>query len=607
MSNGTVFLKMKYSKVKYLLIFIGLITILSAKGQSGMKVIGMGNSDGITTTSSDSGSDPINTLNRSGFLPNHNAAAKLTAQSTFGANFQIIEDIATMGLEDWLDAQLALPVGPSVLDQVITYHEFRKVGEGNPDAGTSMIFWDYAWWQYHMTQQDYLRQRVAFALSEILVISRNSGFGNHPYAFADYYDILLRNAFGNYRDLLNEVTYHATMGEYLTYKSNPKTDTSENRFPDENYAREIMQLFTIGLFELNPDGSRKVDGMGDPISTYDNYDISEFSKVFTGLMWGDRPLQLNQFFKGPLNRESYIVDMQMLNEMHEPGPKELLNGQMIPDRVPVDGDADIQDALDNLFNHPNVGPFIGKLLIQRLVTSNPSPEYIARVSAAFDDNGSGVRGDMKSVIRAIIVDEEARDCAAVNNAEFGMLREPFVRYVQLSKAFNLSTDSGNFRNAMYDINDQINQKPFTSPSVFNFFQPDHQPIGPIADADLVAPEFQLINSQTIIGYLNGLNDWIVRDRPTDEWNLYSGETVPENEKAYFQLSDEIAIATDDRLHELTDRLNLILAQGRLSERSMNLIADALREFPQEDPEDLDERVRIAIYLVMSAPEFLINR
>ncbi len=567
----------------------------------------MGHNDGVVVTSSSSIAQANQTLTRVGFLPNHSAAAKLSSQTTFGVTLETIEEIAALGMEDWMDAQLALPMGPSMLDQVKAYHDYRKAGENDPDAGTSMIFWDYAWWQYHMTESDYVRQRVAFALSEIMVISRNSGFGGNPYAFGDYYDILLKHSFGNFRDLIQEITYHPSMGEYLTYINNPKTDLDENRFPDENYAREVMQLFTIGLFELNPDGSRKLDGQGEPIPTYDNDDISEFSKIFTGLMWGDRDPVRNQFFRGDQNRESYTVPMQMFNDMHEPGIKTLLNGQIVPDRNPVDGIADIEDAIDNLFDHPNVGPFIGKLLIQRLVTSNPSPEYVSRVSAVFDDNGSGVRGDMKAFVRAILLDEEARSCDAVNDNSFGKLREPFIRYVQLCNAFELSTASGNYRNAMEDINELINQKPFYSPSVFNFFQPDHQPIGSVEEAGLVAPEFQIVNSQSLVGYLNGLNSWIIRDQPTDEWRLYGDEVVPENEKAYFQLSDEIALAEDDRLHELVDRLSLVLAHGRLTQRTQQIIIDALKEFPSGDEEDLDERVRVAIYLVMSAPEFLINR
>ncbi len=582
-----------------------LVNVMIAQGV--LEVIGAGNTDGVNVSSSDPSAKPLNTLLRTGFLPNYNAAAKLAAQSSFGVNFETIESIALEGYEDWVDEQLSLPVGPSMLTQVTAYHDYRKIGENNPEANASILFWDYTWWQYHMTQADYIRQRVAFALSEILVISRNSGFGNNPYAFGDFYDLFLKHAFGNYKELLQDITYHPAMGNYLTFINNPKTDTTRNRFPDENYARELMQLFSIGLFELNLDGSRKLDAQGSPIPTYDNDRISEFSKVFTGLMWGDRPLQRNQFFRGPQTYQSYNVPMQMLNEMHEPGSKFLLNGFVVPDRNPIDGDADISDAINNVFSHPNVGPFIGKLLIQRLVTSNPSPGYIARVASVFNDNGSGIRGDLKSVIRTILLDDEARDCAQGNDVNFGKLREPFVRYVQLCKAFDLTTDSGKYRNAMRGIETEINQKPFTSPSVFGFFLPDHQPIGPIEEAGKVAPEFQIVNSQSIIGYLNGLNDWIVRDRPADEWRLYDNETIPDNEKSYFQLSDEIAIATDDRLHQLVDRLNLVLAQGRLTARSTDLIINALKEFPKDDQEDLEQRVRIGIYLVMSAPEFLINR
>ena len=208
-----------------------------------------------------------------------------------------------------------------------------------------------------MESDDVLRQRVAFALSEILVISRFSGFGDESYAFSTFYDIFLNHAFGNYRDILEDVTYNPAMGEYLTYLNNPKSDTMEGTFPDENYAREVMQLFTIGLEELNVDGTHVLDIDGNAIPTYDNLDISEFSKIFTGLSWWDR----EDFFRGDLKDSSYMYDMQMFDNYHEPGVKNLLNGFQVPDRMPVDGIADVNDALDNLFAHSNVGPFISRV------------------------------------------------------------------------------------------------------------------------------------------------------------------------------------------------------------------------------------------------------
>ena len=269
-------------------------------------------------------------------------------------------------------------------------------------------------------------------------------------------------------------------------------------FPDENYAREVMQLFTIGLCELEIDGTCKTDENSVPIPTYDNKDIAEFAKIFTGLTWGDAQV----FSSYPINGQlSYSIPMRMFNEFHEPGSKYLLNGTIIEQRATTNGIADIEAALNNLFQHPNVGPFIGKLLIQRLVTSNPSPAYIERVAKAFNGEStySSTRGDMKAMIKAILLDEEARNCAAQSDDSFGHLREPFNRYVQLCRSFEASNENGHYRNATHSIMKYFGQKPFTAPSVFNFFQSDYQPIGPVEEANLVAPEFQITNTRTIAG------------------------------------------------------------------------------------------------------------
>jgi len=568
----------------------------------------MGNSDDVTVTSSDATGETSSsiTVQQDGFLPNLNAASRFLSQATLGYNMENIEEVATMGIEDWLDAEFAKPPSFTLLDKVVEYHDFRKAGLNDPEQGSSIRFWDYTWWQYHMTSDDLLRQRIALALSEILVISRFSGFSNEPYAFADYYDIFLENAFGNYRDILQEVTYHAAMVNYLTYMNNPKSDPIENTFPDENYARELMQLFTIGLYELNIDGSRVMDNEGNPVASYDNVDIAEFSKIFTGLTWGDRDDFGRRY---PHDDTSYVVDLAMWNDYHEPGIKNLLNGFIVPDRNPVDGDADISDALDNLFDHQNTGPFISKYLIQRLVTSNPSPDYIERVATVFNNNGSGVRGDMKAVIKAILLDPIAKSCESGNDITFGMLREPFIRYVQMNKAFDNSTMSGNHRNDMDYVQEFVEQKPNTSPSVFNFFQSDNQPIGPVEQNDLVAPEFQITNSKTITGYINGLFRWIVEENPADEYGLYSGEVYEsyDNEQALWDISDEVMLTDDNQLHMLVDRLNLLLAQGRLTSYTEDIIINALKAFPAEDADDRELRVRLAIYLVLSSPEYLINR
>lgn len=575
-------------------------------GQVDTIVIGFGGYDGVSITSSDdTQSNPENTLNQDGYLPNLNAAARFLSQATLGYNQAEIENVTEEGIEDWIETQLNIPMPYSLLSKSQEYHQFAKDGSGDPEYGSSAKMWDYAWWQYHMTSNDYLRQRVALALSEIMVISDKSSFGNNPYALSDYYDILLQNAFGNYRDILQEITYHASMGVYLTFLNNPKTDAEENQFPDENYAREVMQLFTIGLNMLNTDGTVILDSLGQPIPTYDNIDIFEFSKIFTGLTWEDR----DQWGRGAHKDTSYIPKMVMWNDYHEPGEKYLLNDFVVPDRNPVDGDADISDALDNLFDHQNVGPFIGKLLIQRMVTSNPPPEYVERVAQAFNDNGEGIRGDMKAVIKAILLDPIAKACGSGDDPTFGKLREPFIRYFQINKAFNATTTSGNYRNDMDNIYKFVQQKPLTSPSVFNFYQYDYQPLGPIEEADLFAPEFQITSAQTISGWINALYRFIVNENVADEYDLYNGEdnATYEDEISTLDISTEIMYTSDETLHILVDRLNLILAQGRLTQTTEDAIVEAIKKFDKVDQDDFEMRAKLAIYLTMTAPEYLINR
>ena len=607
--SKSIFHPEKQNRSAFLLILISIFcTDNLLFGQYQQVVLGQGNSDGIVITQSNQTSQgqAINTLNFDGFLPNLNSSSRFLTQATLGHSFEDIESLTAQGLEDWIDGQLVEDVTFKLLDKVKEYHQTKKDSLNDPNTSAWERFYDNAWWQYHMTSTDELRQRIAFALSEIIVISRFSSFGDEPYALSDFYDIFLEHAFGNYRDILEEVTYHPAMAIYLTYLNNPKSDTLEGTFPDENYARELMQLFTIGLYELNLDGTIQLDGNNDPIPTYTNVEIAEFSKIFTGLSWQDR----DQFFKKyPLDDTSYTLQLKMFNEYHEPGVKNLLNNFQVPDRNPVDGIADINDALDNLFDHSNVGPFISKHLIQRLVTSNPSPQYIARVATVFNDNGSGVKGDLGAVVKTILLDPEARDCSEGDNPTFGKLKEPFIRYYQIHKAFDASTLSGTYRNSMAHVQEYVEQKPHTSPSVFNFFQQDYQPIGPVDSLDLVAPEFQITNSRSITGFINGLFEWIIDDNPADEYDLFNGEHDEgyEDEITTLDFSDEELVADDAHLHILVDRLNLILAQGRLTSSSEEAIINAIKAYSQEDPEDIELRARLAIYLVMSSPEYLISR
>ena len=312
---------------------------------------------------------------------------------------------------------------------------------------------------------------------------------------ANYYDLMVRHAFGNYRDLLYDVATHPVMGIYLSHLGNRKADSAKKIYPDENFAREIMQLFTLGLWRLNSDGTRQRDANGEFLATYNNSDITELARVFTGLSLGN-----NSNFD--LYPRDFTRPMKMWDAEHDCNAKTLLSGLQLPARLASAGNlglaglADVNAAVSNLFVHPNVGPFIGRQLIQRLVTSNPSTRYVARVAAAFADNGVGVRGDMKAIVRAILLDAEARDPDRMLQSTWGKLREPLLRVVNYARAFNAASIEGYYPISQFTL-DHL-QDPMSPPSVFNFFLPTHSPPGPLTQLGLVAPEFQIINASTAI-------------------------------------------------------------------------------------------------------------
>ena len=557
----------------------------------------------ITTSHEIFAQEGINTLSGQGLLPSQAAASRFLAQATLGADYELIDSVARVGISTWLDAQLALPTNFSMEAQFDSYvaaaqDSILLQGGDTTNLSTIIKYWYMSWWKHVMDEPDLVRARVAFALSEHFVVSENSNIFNRPRGLASFYDVLLNNALGNYRDLLHEVTMHPAMGMYLTYVNNPKTDTIANTYPDENYARELMQLFTIGLYELNPDGTEKLDMHGQPIPTYDNYFIGEFAKIFTGFGWANAPA----FRSGP---RVFNEPMQMWDEWHEPGPKYLLNGDTIPNRQPVDGLADVSDALDNLFNHPNAGPFLARKLIQRLVKSNPSPAYIGRITTRFNDNGAGVRGDLAAVVRAILLDPEARSCQAQADEYAGMLREPIVRYTQICRAFNAKVLDGIYRNSMEALQTRTLQKVLAAPSVFNFFIPDYQPQGPLQMAGLFAPEFQITNSQSAIGYGNMLNFWAMDvDQLMQFVEFYSDELATANQRAMLDLTDEINLATAGEIDQLIERYNLILCHGNMSDYTRSILSNLLHRIPGDQIEII---VRMGIFTVMLSPDYLIFR
>ena len=567
-------------------------------------MLGGNNTEGMSVTSSNG--QGAETFNGDGMLPNMASASRFLGQATLGADMETITQTTTQSYKQWIENQFlqtpAFSIEQLTKDITSLALDSTYTNGGNiQNVQPQIEYWHSAWWNYTMLSEDLLRNRIALALSEIFVISELPTLRDVPLSLANYYDMLLENSFGNFRDLLEDVTLHPAMGLYLTHVNNPKSNPAQNRFPDENYAREVMQLFTIGLYELNLDGSPKLDNNNNQIPTYDNDDIYEFAKVFTGLTYANNFI----FGQRASNELSYTMPMQMMNFWHEPGAKQLLNGQVVPDRNPVDGMADVQDAISNLFEHPNVGPFIARKLIQRLVRSNPSPKYIERVAMAFNDDGQGNRGNMQAVIKAILLDEEARDCAYASDPFEGMLREPLVRYTHLCRAFNAFTPSGLYRNRMDDFYGNTSQRVLGSPSVFNFFQPDFQPIGPVEQNNLVAPEFQITNSVTVIGYADQMHEFIFDDNQAMEYvRFFSGETRTDDKRVNLDLTDELDLEEFSEIGTLIERLNILLLHGQMTSSTRNIITNVLQQMPESNQEI---RVKTAIFLAMISPDYQIIR
>lgn len=601
----------------YLARFITLPVLLlfyfTSSGQIYEDYVGGGHSDGITVTASSNyqpwGWEQIalgqNTINGNGLEGKLMEASRFLAQATLGGTPEMIRQVADMDFEEWIDEQSELP--PTLLLDTVRdiYNRARQWFIDDGGDPEDYAYWPYTqhflygWWQVNMTTEDVLRQRVALALSEILVISYMDVLNDFGEAQASYYDVLINNALGNYEDLLLQVTLHPAMGVYLSHFNNPKAIPEQNIHPDENYAREVMQLFSIGLYELNPDGTVQTDESGNGIPTYDIYDIKEFAKVFTGL--GAGAVIENEWQDEPeFGTSKWITDMTvpmaMYEEWHEQGEKHLLNGFVIP--AGQSGMADIEAAIHHLFMHHNVGPFIARRLIQNMVKSNPTPAYIARVAAAFDDNGQGERGDMKAVVKAILLDPEARECAWVNDPQQGKLREPMMRYFQFCRAMDKNSPYGVYWNIGYDFWRKTGQLPLASPSVFNFFLPDYQPVGPIADQDLYGPEFQIHNSMTSLGYINAVDDWVMWGVLMDTWESV-GTAVT------LDISQLIPLAKDPEV--LINKLDVLLTHGNLSPETRNIIRASLDQITHDVLWSyyLEYRVKMALYLFMISPDYAI--
>jgi uncharacterized protein (DUF1800 family) len=519
-------------------------------------------------------------------LPSQAQAARFLNQVSFGATTGEIDTVASIGYNNWIDAQFAQPI------KLHESHVAAQTALLPANAFISDLQFSKTFWEQAITGNDQLRQRISYALSQIFVVSSmDNGVGEHGREMASYYDVLARNAFGNYRQLLEQVSLHPAMGLYLSALRNTKE--SGTRVPDENYAREIMQLFSIGLLELNADGTPKTSA-GKFIETYDHDSVAGMAKVFTGWSWGGPNKSDTSFFSSQ-NAERFWLPMQSYPKWHSVSEKKFL-GVSIPAQSAANPEASLKTALDTLYNHPNVGPFIGKQLIQRLVSSNPSAQYVARVSAAFANNGLGVRGDMKAVIKAILLDPEARNYDS-NNQSAGKLREPVLRLSHWMRSFSAKAGSDGFNLARLDDPlAQLAQSPLRSPSVFNFYRPGYVPPNTgIAKAGLVAPEFQITTEVSVIGYLNFMRNVIpngINGVKADYGNILT-------------LADTPAA--------LVDRIDLLLMSQQMSDTLRNQILAAVNSLsiPANSPAAATlarkNRVYLSIFLTMASPEYLVQK
>jgi len=515
------------------------------------------------------------------------AAARLLAQATFGSTIEDIEEVKRLGIDGWLENQFSLK-GTSQL----------SYSQSVPGSGSLSGPRQHKWLLDAIDGEDQLRQRVAFAYSEIFVTSDVSQtLTREQYAMANYYDILLEGAFGNYRDLLEDVTLNPVMGLYLSMLQNAKADTAINTRADENFAREVMQLFSIGLYQLNIDGSVVKDASGNPRPAYTQKDIEEYARVFTGWNYADA----NAWARPPAGGfTDKFLPMRPYPGYHDEGSKQLLRGVVSPAGISAEEDLDI--ALDSLYNHPNVGPFIGKQLIQRLVTSNPSPAYVSRVSAAFNNNGSGVRGDMRAVIKAILIDTEARS-GHKTIANYGKLREPLLRWTHLWRAFNvqrgLQSESGQYNHAspyIQSAGDFLGQGVLSSPSVFNFFHANFAPLGPVRNANLVAPESEIYSDAYILATTGKLSSLTQR--------YYQGADQNSRNRSYIDITQETALAESPAA--LLDHLNLLLLSGQMTSELRGILYSHLLKLA-DDEEGRSQRVRDAITLIMASPAYLVQK
>jgi uncharacterized protein (DUF1800 family) len=603
-------IKFKIASTCLPFLFAGLAC---AQVQTYLDYVGGGHSEDILISASSSFSDPEwtdnsspdQTINGEGLAGREAEAARFFYQAALGGTQKQIEELAvTLDFEEWIDLQIELPQTNFLSLTRQTYlsakQRYEDVNGSSSEYTYNEVHFQFAWWQAALAKKDLLRQRVAFALSEIFVISTDSDIRNDGDGPASYYSMLMSNSFGNYRDLIEDVTFHPAMGIYLSHFRNRETDLASNVYPDENYAREIMQLFSIGLFELNQNGTLKLSSNGDPIPTYNADDIRNMAKVMTGFGAGaiteegvENGRELN--FNSTANILDYTVPLVMYDDYHEKGEKIILGDKEIP--ADQTGEEDIDMALNYLFYHPNVAPFIARRLIQQLVKSNPSPSFVLDVAQTFNNNGDGVRGDLAAVVKEILLHEEARDCLWKEEPSNGKLKSPVGRYIQMARKFVDRENVSNYWTSGFIFENETYQLPLSSPSVFNFYLPDYQPNGDIYDQGLYAPEFEIHNSVTSLGFANQADIWARRQQ-----HVFSISDL--DYLVPLKQDDLIELARSPEI--LVNEMDMRLCDGNMSAETRSTIKGALEEM-SFGTDHLQNRVELALYLTLISPDFAIQK
>lgn len=533
-------------------------------------------------------------------------ATRFLLQAGFGPRPGEAEALASQGSPArWVAEQLAMPAENEFVKHIQA--KYALGADYRPKGSKYQTRWlPQRFWAGVAQGQDQLRRRTAFALHHLLMVSMaDSSLYHHQRAYANYLDILHRHAFGNYRQLIEQIALSPAMGIYLSHIRNRKEDPATGRMPDENFARELMQLFTIGLHELNPDGSVRKDANGQPIETYTNADVMALAKVFTGWSWAfpDNQLSESSFrWKSPdySAAADTLIDLQPMKAY--PGQGSTADGLLFAGKanaVAIPGSASpaqrLKLALDALFQHPNTGPFVAKQLIQRFTRSNPSPAYVQRVAAVFANNGSGVRGELGATVRAVLLDPEAGWAQSTSAPIPGKLREPVLRVAHWLRAFEARSPSGEFQ-MVYDF-ESLSQMVTHAPSVFGYFRPGYTPPGTaIAQQGGVAPEFQIVNEGSTATWVNRAESMAGNGLG---WNGSGADVVAD----YTPL---LNLLNTGNAQAVVQRLNQQLYAGRMSAALQAALIEAMAGVSGSDAASQLNRVRIAVYVALSAPEFNIQ-